>query len=152
LPDRGIPQTDQLSRSARWLRVLHSTIGFGELACLGYLWFCALVRRRDRWLGASVTILAGEGVALVAAKGCPLGIFQRRAGDDVPMFELWFGRRLAPVAIPMFSCFAVLGVLLLLMRKPNPGRKSGVQIPRVLLNLKQAGNSLSIGNRERNRK
>ena len=114
-------QSDQLSVSARRLRMLHSAIGFGEIACLGYLWFCVLARRRDRWLGLSVAVLAAEGVALVAAKGCPLGIFQRRVGDDVPMFELWFGRRLAPLAIPIFSFISVLGATLLLFRKPNPG-------------------------------
>ena len=120
---------EELSRSARRLRVLHSTIGFGELACLGYLWFCVFTRRRDRWLGAPVTVLAAEGIALLAGEGCPLGIFQRRAGDDVPMFELWFGRRLAPFAVPFFSFCAVFGVLLLLIRKPTVGSRSGERQP-----------------------
>lgn len=115
-------EADQLSDSARGLRLLHSAIGFGELACLGYLWFCALTRRYDRWLGVSIVVLAAEGVALVAAKGCPLGIFQRRSGDDVPMFELWFGRRLAPIAIPTFTLLAFLGAALLLIRKAGRGR------------------------------
>ena len=115
-------QTYPLSRRARRLRALHNTIGFGELVCLGYLWFCVVTRRRDPWLGLSVAVLAGEGGALVVAKGCPLGAFQRRAGDDEPMFELWFGRRLAPFAIPGFSCVAILGALLLCIRKPLLGR------------------------------
>jgi len=116
-------QSDPLSQGAHRLRLLHSAIGFGELACLGHLWFCALTRRRDPWLGVSISVLAAEGVALLVARGCPIGIFQRRAGDDVPMFELWFGRRLAPFAIPAFSFLGVLGAVLLVVRKPKSDRK-----------------------------
>ena len=34
------------------------------------------------------------------------------------MFELWFGPRLAPVAIPMFTLVALGGVFLVLVRRP----------------------------------
>jgi hypothetical protein len=112
-----------LSRQARALRVLHSCIGVAELGCLGYLWLCGITGRRDRWLGVSVAVLTAEGVALVAAKGCPLGIFQRRAGDDVPMFELWFGPRLAPFAIPAFSLAAAAGLVMVAAR----GRRAGLR-------------------------
>jgi hypothetical protein len=108
-----------LSRQAQILRLLHTSIGLAELGCLGYLWFCAISRRRDRWLNLSAGVLAGEGVALLIAKGCPLGVFQRRAGDDVPMFELWFGPRLAPFAIPSFTVIALVGLLLVLRRPPK---------------------------------
>ena len=108
-----------LSRRARALRAAHNAIGLGELACLGYLWFCAVVRRRDPWLRLAVAVLLGEGVALLVAKGCPLGIFQRRAGDDVPMFELWFGPRLAPLAVPTFTLIAAGGLALVLARPPE---------------------------------
>ena len=80
-----------LGRSARALRRVHSAVGTGELCCLAYLWFCAATRRRDSRLRAAEAILAGEGIALLVAKQCPLGTLQHRAGDDVPMFELWFG-------------------------------------------------------------
>ncbi len=53
------------------------------------------------------------------AKGCPLGIFQRRAGDDVPMFELWFGPQLAPLAIPTLTAVALAGGALVLARPPE---------------------------------
>ena len=118
-----------LSRQARRRARAHNAIGAGELACLSYLWFCAFTRRRDRWLDLAAAVLVGEGVALVVAKGCPLGIFQRRAGDDVPMFELWFGARLAPFAIPAFTAVAVAGLVALATRppagphhRPHPGR------------------------------
>jgi hypothetical protein len=80
-----------LSREAQVLRAVHDAIGLGEVTCLGYLWFCGVTRRRDRWLGLATVVLAAEGAALLVAHGCPLAPFQRRAGDDVPMFELWFG-------------------------------------------------------------
>lgn len=110
-----------LGREARVLRVVHNVICAGELGCLGYLWLCAVTRRRDRLLRGAVLVLLGEGVALVVAKGCPLGIFQRRAGDDVAMFELWFGRRLARYAVPFFTAVTAMGLLLLAARRPTPG-------------------------------
>jgi hypothetical protein len=117
---KGVPITEPLSREARNLRRLHSLIGAGELLCLVYLWICALTRRRDRWLHLSVTVLVGEGSALVVHGGCPFGVFQQRAGDDVPMFELWFGPRLAPFAIPMFTAITLSGFAVLFTRRPLP--------------------------------
>lgn len=114
-----------LSRQAWTLRLLHTLIGIAELGCLGHVWFCALSRHRDRWLKLSAGVLAGEGVALLLAKGCPLGVFQRRAGDDVPMFELWFGPRLAPFAIPSFTVIALAGLLLVVARPPAASLRPG---------------------------
>lgn len=110
----------ELGRQAKVLRMLHTSIGLAELACLGYLWYCGLTRRRTRWLTLSVAVLGGEGLALVAADGCPLGIFQRRAGDDVPMFELWFGPRLARFAIPALTVVAAASAALAAARPPEP--------------------------------
>lgn len=56
------------------------------------------------------------------AKSCPLGFFQRRAGDDVPMFELWFGPRLAPYAIPSFVALAASGMVTAMARSPHVSR------------------------------
>jgi hypothetical protein len=67
---------------------VHSVIGVCGLGCLVYLWFCAITRRRDKWLTVATGVLIGEGMALIVAKGCPLGVVQRRVGDNVPMFEL----------------------------------------------------------------
>lgn len=116
---------DGLSRQARALRLLHNCIGAAELGCLGYLWLCAITGRRDRWLSLSAGVLAAEGIALVAAKGCPLGIFQRRAGDDVPMFELWFGPRLAPFATPALTVAAAAGLLTVATRPAGRAAHSG---------------------------
>lgn len=111
-----------LTRQARILRGLHSAVGVGEILCLAYVWICGLARRRDRWLVTSLGVLGVEGVALVVNRGCPMGILQRRAGDEVPMFELWFGSRLAPLAIPTFSSLALLGAALLVLRPPEARR------------------------------
>jgi hypothetical protein len=108
-----------LGDKARMLRAAHNTIGVGELACLCYVWFCAIGRRRDPWLRLAVVVLIGEGTALLLAKGCPLGVFQRRAGDDVPMFELWFGQRVAPFAVPTFTLIAIGGLAMVLARPPR---------------------------------
>jgi hypothetical protein len=111
-----------LSRRVRAFRVVDNGVGLGELACIGYLWYCAIARRHDRWLGVSVSVLTGEGVALLVADGCPLGIFQRQAGDNVPMFELWFGPRLAPLAVPTFTLLAGGGLAVVLTQGPGkPG-------------------------------
>jgi hypothetical protein len=123
LMPKGRPE---LSHRARLLRGVHNAIGAGELGCLAYLWLCAIVRRRDRWLRLSVGVLVGEGVALVAFRGCPFGVFQRRVGDDVPMFELWFGPRLSRFAIPFFTASTGAGIVLLIIRRadsvPEPSR------------------------------
>ena len=109
----------ELSGSARILRTVHSSVGVFELGCLIYLWLCAITRRRDRWFALAVSVLIGEGAALPLGRGCPLGIFQRRAGDDVPMFELWFGPRFAPYAIPSFTSLAVAGLVVAMARSPH---------------------------------
>jgi hypothetical protein len=127
-----------LSPCARALRVFHNCVGAGELACLGYLWCCAITRRRDAWLRASVVVLIGEGAALLTANGCPLGVFQRRAGDDVPMFELWLGPALAPFAVPALTTLTVAGMALLLVRGQKPTRRtSGARagVPRLSAQL-----------------
>jgi len=106
--------------AARSLRTVHSLIGTAELACLASLWFCAITRRRNRLLALAITVLVGEAAALLIAHGCPLGVLQRKVGDEVPMFERWFGRRLAPFALPTFSAMALTGVVACVSRPPLP--------------------------------
>ena len=90
----GAPATTRVSwaalpPSAKSFRVAHAVLGAINMAGLGYVWLSALRRRRDRWLAASVLLLAAEGIALVVGRGnCPFGPFQQSLGDPVPMFEL----------------------------------------------------------------
>jgi len=111
--------TTGLRASARMLRTVHSSIGVFELGCLAYLWSCAITRGRDRWFTLAVLVLLGEGATLLLARGCPMGFFQRRAGDEIPMFELWFGPRIAPYAIPSFVALAVSGMVTAMARSPH---------------------------------
>lgn len=112
-------RAEALSPRARALRVLHNWVGAGELACLGYVWACAITRRRDAWLRVAIGVLVGEGLVLLTLNSCPLGILQRQAGDDVPMFEVWVGPRLAPFAVPALTATTVAGMVLLLVRGPS---------------------------------
>jgi hypothetical protein len=54
-----------LSPQARVLTGVHDVIGVGELACLNYVWVCALARRPDGRLRLAVAVLLGEGAALL---------------------------------------------------------------------------------------
>jgi hypothetical protein len=101
-------------------RAGHTAIAFAELAALGYLWTCALTRRRDNVLRASMTVLAIEGVGLVVGRGnCPLGPLQRRLGDSVPLFELVLPPRAAKAAVPVLAAVSVAGMALVMARPPS---------------------------------
>ncbi|MGC4106264.1 MAG: hypothetical protein QM753_07890 [Thermomicrobiales bacterium] len=109
-----------LSPAAIAFRGVHAAIAVAELTCLGYVWFCAITRRRDRALNIAVATLGAEGIGLVVGRGnCPLGPFQRRIGDPVPLFELVLPKRAAKAAVPVLTTVAALGVLLALARAPR---------------------------------
>jgi len=100
-----------------------------QLASLGYVWGCALTGRRDRLLGAAVGFLGAEGAALIVGRGnCPLGPFQERLGDPVPLFELVLPPRAAKAAIPILAAVTVAGLGALLILPPaetdRPSRHS----------------------------
>ncbi|MCY7417404.1 MAG: hypothetical protein LH650_02710 [Chloroflexi bacterium] len=109
----------KLDSQARAFRIAHGLFAVVELAGLGYVWYCALARRRDRLLGASVIALVLEGVALVVGRGdCPMGPFQRSLGDPVPMFEWLLPPRAAKAAIPILTAVAVAGMVAVAARPP----------------------------------
>jgi hypothetical protein len=114
--DRYRPGERQpLSSGALALRAGHSAIAVFELACLGYVWTCAFTGRRDRLLHGAISVLAAEGVGLVIGRGnCPLGPFQRRLGDPVPLFELVLPPVWARRAVPILAGITGVGVLLAL--------------------------------------
>jgi hypothetical protein len=90
------------------------------LAAIVYVWWCAMTRRRDRWLRLAVAALAAEGTVVAANHGdCPLGPLQARVGDPVPLFELVLSPRAARRAVPTLGVVTALGVLLLALRKPG---------------------------------
>jgi hypothetical protein len=120
MSDEQQPQPPSLSRAAAAYRAAHASFAVVQLASLGYVWSCALNGRRDRLLGAAVGFLALEGAALVVGKGnCPLGPFQERLGDPVPLFELVLPPRAAKAAVPVLAAVAVAGVVALLVMPPD---------------------------------
>jgi hypothetical protein len=52
-----------LGAGARAMRVVHEAIAGVEIACLAYVWTCAVARRRDRFLRASVPVLGAITLA-----------------------------------------------------------------------------------------
>jgi hypothetical protein len=111
--------TEGLAPAARAFRAAHAAITATFLLAIGYVWWCALTRRRDRWLRLAVGGLVTEGAVVAANHGdCPLGPLQDRLGDPVPLFELVLSPRAAKRAVPVLGSVAAAGVLLLERRRP----------------------------------
>jgi hypothetical protein len=107
----------RLPVAAKAFRVIHTAIAFIDLAALGYIWRCAITRRRGRMLTASAAALLLEGGALVVGRGnCPLGPVQTRLGDPVPLFELVLPPRAAKAAVPVLAAVSVTGLALVAIR------------------------------------
>ena len=106
-----------LRRAALAFRAAHAAFAVLQLSALGHVWICALTGRRDRALAASVGFLLVEGGALIVGRGnCPMGPFQRRLGDPVPLFELVLPPRAAKAAVPVLAVIAVAGIAALVIR------------------------------------
>lgn len=111
----------ELPPGAKAFRIAHVVWGVGGMASLGYVWWSALRRRRDRLLAASVVFLSLEGLALLVGRGnCPFGPLQSRLGDPVPMFELVLPPRAAKAAIPLLTGVSLAGFLAAALRGPRP--------------------------------
>jgi hypothetical protein len=120
------PRWSEIDPVARTFRLGHAAIAVIELGCLGYVWMCALTRRRDRMLTASLIVLSAQGAALVVGHGnCPLGPLQRRLGDPVPMFELALPAQAAKAAVPTLAAVALVGALALVLRPPRRRKRGG---------------------------
>lgn len=108
-----------MKRGAALFRLAHAAVAVVELWALGWVWGCAVTRRRGRALAIAVGLLVAEGVALVIGRGnCPLGPLQRRLGDPVPLFELVLPPRAAKAAIPTLFGVAIAGLVGLVLRPP----------------------------------
>jgi hypothetical protein len=111
--------TSRLSPAARAFRVAHGAITVAFVLAIVYVWWCALTRRRDRWLRLAVGALVAEGTVVAANHGdCPLGPLQARLGDPVPLFELVLSPTAARRAVPTLGVVTAAGVLMLVGRKP----------------------------------
>lgn len=109
-----------LGRRARVWRLLHAAWSVAQLAGLGYIWTCALTRRRTRRLWASVAFLLAEGAALIVGRGnCPVAPLQAGWGDPVPFFELVMPPRAAKAAVPILAAVSVGAIAALVLRRPG---------------------------------
>lgn len=115
-----------IPRRARFYRVAHACWAIASLTALAYVWACAIVRRRDRLLAASVTFLSVQGVGLVIGRGnCPMSPIQRRLGDPVPLFELVLRPRAARAAIPALTLVTIAGFVAGVLRPPRRAVATG---------------------------
>ncbi|HSO29564.1 MAG TPA: hypothetical protein VLS28_06655 [Candidatus Sulfomarinibacteraceae bacterium] len=106
---------------ARTWRVIHAAWSVAGLSTLGYVWVCAVTRRRDRGLVASVAFLSVEGLALIVGRGnCPMGTLQAEWGDPVPFFELVLPPRAAKAAVPVLTGATIAGFVAVALRPPRP--------------------------------
>lgn len=110
--------TARLSVGARIFRAAHGAIAAAFLAAIGYVWWCALTGRRDQRLRLAVGALVTEGALVAANHGdCPLGGFQDRLGDPVPLFELVLSPTAARRAVPVLGFIATTGIVVLVRRR-----------------------------------
>jgi hypothetical protein len=116
--------TGRLSPAARAFRVAHGAITLAFLGAVVHVWWCALTRRRDRWLRLAVLALVTEGAVVTANHGdCPLGPLQQRLGDPVPLFELVLSPTAARRAVPTLGLITAAGLMLLALRGPDPPQR-----------------------------
>jgi hypothetical protein len=109
-----------LGDRARAWRLVHASWSVAQLACLSYIWACALTGRRSRRLWVCVAFLMAEGAALIVGRGdCPVGPLQAEWGDPVPFFELVLPPRAAKAAIPILAVISVAGIIALVLRRPG---------------------------------
>ena len=109
----------ELPSGAKAFRIAHVVWSVLSLASLGYIWACALTRRRNRRLGASIAFLSLEGVALIVGDGdCPFGPLQTRLGDPMPLFELVLPPRAAKAAVPVLAGVTLTGLAAVVVRRP----------------------------------
>jgi len=123
--DHDAPRVSAVSWStlgvaARLFRIAHGIWSVCGLASLAYIWSCALLRRRDRYLYSAAAFLSVEGVALLIGRGnCPMGPFQARLGDSVPFFELVLPPRAAKAAVPVLAWLSLAGMAAAALRPPR---------------------------------
>jgi hypothetical protein len=109
--------------------VVHAAWSVAGLSTLGYIWWCAITRRRDRILAVSIGFLTIEGVGLVVGRGdCPMAEVQAEWGDPVPFFELVLPPRAAKAAVPTLALATVAGFLAVVMRRPKAPPDGGPSI------------------------
>ena len=118
---RAASHTQVLTAAVVSYRTVHGLIAVAFLACIGYVWWCALSGQRGGvLLRLAITALIIEGVLVITNRGnCPLGPLGERIGDPVPLFELVLPPRQARDAVPALGAITVSGLAILAARDLN---------------------------------
>jgi hypothetical protein len=109
----------QMTKHILLLRIIHGLFALYFTLCLAYLYYVAITGIvNDTLFLIAIFSLAIEGLLVFVLNNgnCPLIHVQKRIGDDKPFFELLLPPKLAKQVIPMFAGFALLVILLLLLR------------------------------------
>ena len=126
-----VEQSTKLSVAAIGFRAVHSVITAGFLLAIGYVWWCALSGRRGRLLNVAITMLAAEGIVVLANGGdCPLGCVQDRLGDPVPLFELVLSPAAARRAVPVLGAATATGVAVVGVRNRSNAARACERVTR----------------------
>ena len=65
------------------IRIVHAGFALLFIACIIFIYYCAITRLASPWLYPATIILLIEGIAVGLNKGdCPLGPIHLRYGDD----------------------------------------------------------------------
>jgi len=90
------------------IKFVHSVIYFFMVACLCYIFYCALVRRYDWTLLIALSAIAVEGITLLLNRGtCPFTPLAEKYGADrgsvTDLFlPMWCARQTFKVSTTLF--------------------------------------------------
>ncbi len=99
------------------IRTGHFVIGIGMTAATTYLWYAAIFRVLDAWLGLSLAALGVQWVIVAFNRGhCPMGVVHARYGDEKTLFELVAGKQYAIHGFRNWAIICALGFGLLVVR------------------------------------
>lgn len=95
-------------RKIFFIKLIHSIVFFFIVACLVYIFYCAVVERYDWTLLIALAAVVVEGLVLFVNRGnCPFTSLARKYGDAdgsvTNLFiPLWFARRTFTIGITIF--------------------------------------------------
>lgn len=96
-----------------WIRLIHTLVFLFASSCIAYIVFCGVTGRINRYLWASMGIVAGIGL-IYAINGfeCPLAtavheLAGRRDVSDI-FFPDWFANRIMPISTVVYLAGATL--------------------------------------------
>lgn len=100
------------------MRFVHGFISFFFLLCIIQIYYSYITDTRSLWLYVATIAVYLEGfIEFTFNKGdCPLIHIQKRIGDNIPFFELFFPPNIAKMVIPVVGVVTVFGSILVLLQ------------------------------------